>query len=69
MLAVYRDDRNMDAVLLGLTVWIPFVILLCGRIADDQAAFAWLEFLLLSLVAQGFPILIWCVYRRVQELF
>lgn len=69
MLSVYRRDWDIDALSLGLVIWFPFVILLCGHIANGQPEFAWLEFLTLTLCALASPLVTWNLYRLVQALF
>ena len=69
MLATYCSEKDIDAISLGQTVWVPFVILVCGRIANGQPGFAWLEFLFLALLALALPMMTWTLYRLVQRLF
>ena len=69
MWATHRCDWDIDAFSLGQMVWVPFVIIICGRIADGYSGFAWAEFLLLALSALALPVLVWGFYRFVQKLF
>ena len=69
MLTTYRCDWDIDAISFGQTVWVPFVIILCGQIANGHRGFAWAEFLVLALSALALPVLTWVSYRFVQRLF